>query len=797
MNERYRHFKQEHYTAGDEDQFEINRYGVNNIKNSNFTSCDRDNMFASMSHCEDNLWFRYKNLGNGQAVTDTFRYLFYKFKKGIFIKIKDNSLAVFLPFSNVNYTNEWHHLIKVDPCYISLHDFINSINIMSKRSSHCKINTDTNTWFANNYLVRYEYPVAESDTNIACIKHLFETLCQSRSLPDIEFFVNKRDFPLLKRNLTEPYNHIWGSPGVSLVSHQYEKYAPVLSMTATDEFADIIIPTHDDWAGTQVDTIVFPRSRACRRLEFNTVWETKIPCAIFRGSSTGEGVTVETNTRLKATLLSMDNKCHLDAGITSWNIRPRKFENETYLRTIDITSLPFGLSNEITPENQSNFKYVLHIDGHVASFRLGYELGMGSVLLIVESSYRLWYSHLLVPYRHFVPVKKDLSNLLKQIVWCKENDDKCKVIADNARMFHATYLNEKAILDYLQNILVVLKKQCGCYDYPVIPPLIARYEEECKHLQRLSHNIFSTEADTDDFLELMLTESNDRSRASIVILKAMHHFIENTSDDNQLSVCNVIFENRTGTISLCTFKNIIKLNMKNTCDKSKHMENTHEAFIGMTYINKLIELIPNFQYNFGMDSKGGMIAEHIQGKTLLQYIQSTRDFKFGDFIFILQQVCLAMQVAQLNYGFEHGDLSTWNIVINKLSVKKTFEYKVSKTKTISIRSGLVPVIIDYGKSKVHTLTKPGNDIFFLLATSLYQIISTHHLSGEDFNKVLHLANYVSGTCLRRTIFTNSKDVKKFFGFHKKYSVSKYHDKHELSMRTPMVLYNYILKKKSY
>ena len=66
-------------------------------------------------------------------------------------------------------------------------------------------------------------------------------------------------------------------------------------------------------------------------------------------------------------------------------------------------------------------------------FRLTKELSMGCCILLVESEYKLWYHHLLIPYKHYVPIKKDLSDLIERIKWCKENDLKCKEIAKNSK----------------------------------------------------------------------------------------------------------------------------------------------------------------------------------------------------------------------------------------------------------------------------------------------------------------------------------------------------------------------------
>ena len=65
----------------------------------------------------------------------------------------------------------------------------------------------------------------------------------------------------------------------------------------------------------------------------------------------------------------------------------------------------------------------------------------------------MWYSDLLEPMVHYIPIKKDCSDLVKKIEWCKKNDDKCKKIAQNAVKFYKKYLSEKGVLDYFQHML--------------------------------------------------------------------------------------------------------------------------------------------------------------------------------------------------------------------------------------------------------------------------------------------------------------------------------------------------------
>jgi hypothetical protein len=61
----------------------------------------------------------------------------------------------------------------------------------------------------------------------------------------------------------------------------------------------------------------------------------------------------------------------------------------------------------------------------------------------------MWYFPLLKPYHDHVPVAVDLSDLAEKIQWCKDNDEKCRVIAANAATFYETYVAKDGLLDYV------------------------------------------------------------------------------------------------------------------------------------------------------------------------------------------------------------------------------------------------------------------------------------------------------------------------------------------------------------
>ena len=496
-NPRYKNFTQLYYTVGDVEQFWV----ANNLKHQDSVNSPRDspepelsptNLFKSISTFQP--FDGYKNISQAQ-VEDTFNYIFQKFKKGIFIEIKDGQLKSFIPFSKAYYVNEWSDLIKIDPKYKNIetffqvhHDLTNKMNGTSYKFNPNRINFDPSFWYANNCILRYENPINEGENNYAQLKSMFLELCEDRNIPDIQFFVNRRDFPLLTRNSTEPYYHIYGE-NVPLKSYKFDKYTPILSMCSSDKFADIAIPTHEDWARIKSDEgIYFPQK--CRNYTFKfksaSEWSTKKNMAVFRGSNTGCGYNTSNNVRLKLAKLGTLHPQLLDVGITNWNLRIRKNKDSPYLQIPDVENLK--LVGKLTPEQQSNYKYLVNVDGHVSAFRLSLEMSMGCCILMVESSggWKMWFSDLLEPYVHYVPVKSDLSDLIDQLKWCLKNDSKCQKIAQNAHKFYSKYLSKKGILDNLECTLFRLKQEMGEFR-PKLDPIL--FQNGVEHETLLAHEI--------------------------------------------------------------------------------------------------------------------------------------------------------------------------------------------------------------------------------------------------------------------------------------------------------------------
>lgn len=806
-NHRYKNFSQINFTAGDIEQFEMYRYTKNN-KNEIFENINvNNNLFLENKLFAE--WYKYKNL-NPLSVINTFKYIFNKFKKGIFIKIVANKLKVFLPFSNVNFVNEWSYNIKIDPIYKDFKSFFEHISTLEGYTfNKNNINNFKNTWCGNNCLIRYEYPVNETETNISCIKNMLEELCENRIIPDIELFINKRDFPIITKNSCEPYYHLWDSHEKPLVSNNFTNYTPILSMSSCKDFSDILIPTYDDWIRIQSkENKYFPRSSQEYNHTFDIKWDDKKAIAVFRGSSTGAGVTIETNQRLNLAYIGINikNKKYLDVGITKWSIRPKKIINESFLQTIDIKNLPFKLINKLTPKQQSKYKYIIHVDGHVSALRLSYELSMNCVILIVKSKWKMWFSDFLIPYKHYIPIKEDLSDIIDIIKWCQNNDNECKKIAKNAKEFYNQYLQKDGVFDYFQKLFIDLKKDMGNYIYNDIKPIEIQLLNECNTILEKNEHINHYPTTTKNINNISCIPIINRTYG---FLEGIHYIINMINYDNYfeetVTYKDIIFENKYGTIKkykLDTFS----LSVKSTKDIQKIKEHIHETYIGLNCINNLIKEIPNFVYNFGIykkDNSYNVITEYIKGKTFQEYINGD-DFIFKDYLLILLQLCAALQYAQKIYGFVHYDLTPWNIMIQYLKEPIYVDYIVSYNKVIRIKTHIIPIIIDYGKSHVFYENEhhgfinifkfsTSNDILTILITSIYQIIICKRLSKNDFTYLLKLSNFISNTSFCKQTFKNSKDIKNFFYNAKKYTNLVFSDKYELEKLTPLDLFDYINK----
>lgn len=456
-NKRFQNFEQIFYHAGDNE--DIERYGYLYLRTiySKIKKIKIESNIYESSNKELKLWDKFET--DFESIQNTMYYMFNKMKKGILVSIKNNKLAVYLPFSNAKYKNDFYTELYFDEKdKKNLEEYKkNPSNELKKKLentlkyylSKYKLNTknilwDRTKWVANDCFFRYEN--YEGDKSEAAYEDFLKNLCENRKISDCTFFLNLRDHPMLNKNLKDSYTNLVDKKLDS--KYIYDKYAPILSPGGSTETADICICTPDDWL--RVGKKIYPDdclNGYINNFE-NVKWEDKINKAVFRGSATGCELDEE-NIRIKASMISKKNPEYLDAGITSLNRKLKKKIN-SHLNIIDNK---INKSDFMTLQEKATYKYILNLDGHVSAFRLGHEFSLGSVILLPKSKYYLWFSYLLIPYEHYVPIDEKLENLIEQIKWCNNNDEKCKIIANNGINFYKKYLEKNGLYDYMQYVL--------------------------------------------------------------------------------------------------------------------------------------------------------------------------------------------------------------------------------------------------------------------------------------------------------------------------------------------------------
>jgi len=251
-------------------------------------------------------------------------------------------------------------------------------------------------------------------------------------IPDGVYLFNLTDAIILREDGTEPFQMVTGNKPLGKYNFKY--HIPIFSMSGQRGYKDIPMPNYDDIHLIRTGYHIYPWAY------YNTDWkEKKYNKAVFRGGPTGCGYTSATNMRLKLVEMSYNDSKFYD-DVDAEIITKNKYN-------INSSSIRFDpkygigmLNSNIKPgkpmdmEAQSNYKYIIHIDGNVNAYRLLNTMFTGSLILRVDSEYTSWLDHLITN-QCFVRIKSDLSNIREVIQWCRDNDEACSQIANNALRF--------------------------------------------------------------------------------------------------------------------------------------------------------------------------------------------------------------------------------------------------------------------------------------------------------------------------------------------------------------------------
>jgi hypothetical protein len=174
-------------------------------------------------------------------------------------------------------------------------------------------------------------------------------------------------------------------------------------------------------------------------------WSAKQSKAVFRGSSTGCGTSVETNQRIK---ISQIQHPYLDAGLTSLT---KQLKSDPLTGISQTPNLPLVPKLDMFKE-QALYRIIIHIDGNVLAYRLLPSFLTGSLIFRVQSSYTHWLDKKFKAGKHYIAIKEDLSDLTDKIIEYKDLK-KGEKIALEGKKLAMKYLQEKVLEKSLEKIL--------------------------------------------------------------------------------------------------------------------------------------------------------------------------------------------------------------------------------------------------------------------------------------------------------------------------------------------------------
>jgi len=154
-------------------------------------------------------------------------------------------------------------------------------------------------------------------------------------------------------------------------------------------------------------------------------WETRSSELCWRGGCSGVGGLTSLRVRFVEHIYKYNP--HTDVRLSTWWSEHKNIPD-------------YYFANRISYTEFLKFKIFFIVDGNCVASNHMYGFASGAIPFVISNG-MCWFYHLLIPYIHYIPINYDLSNLIEQIEWVNNNDDKAKEIANNALIFVETYFS--------------------------------------------------------------------------------------------------------------------------------------------------------------------------------------------------------------------------------------------------------------------------------------------------------------------------------------------------------------------
>ena len=276
------------------------------------------------------------------------RYCFDTYRSGILVSIRDGKVVLFIPYVNDTYINRLFPP-RAFPDYARLKQ-----DGQGAKEREDIIRDASRWWFNGHMVCNVRYPPSDYQ-----VKDLFDMIQQScRGVRSADFVINKRDCPMWFVTVPRPF------------------HLPVLSPYTSRRVHDLPMVLGDDWRLATLDKPIAP-----------TPWKERPDSrAVFRGSSTGKGLTPETNARMALYKFASSYPAQFDVRLTRINNRDQLVHDGLsasvtcdFPRVKDLArELDASPRHYLTLEQQcKTYKLAIYIRGHQAASRLGALLAHG------------------------------------------------------------------------------------------------------------------------------------------------------------------------------------------------------------------------------------------------------------------------------------------------------------------------------------------------------------------------------------------------------------------------------------
>lgn len=257
-----------------------------------------------------------------------------------------------------------------------------------------------------NQLYKQTYP--QGIVGISQIVEAFLlVLLRQVAVPDVEFIINYSDYPVMRRG-------------------QGRELGLALSMSTTDDFHDILIPTYE-----QMRSSLF--RRPCLP---GKPWSARNDSVVWRGSDSSNG-----RFAFNKAANALEPARHYNIGISN-------------MIRVSHNEMAHGpMRPRLGFCEFFDAKMVASVDGSVAAYRFPALLAGGSLILKQDSPFLEHFYDNLEPGVHLLTFSADNSNLSSTVEWALSHDTEAYRIAQTGRRFYFQALTPEQTLCFLANTL--------------------------------------------------------------------------------------------------------------------------------------------------------------------------------------------------------------------------------------------------------------------------------------------------------------------------------------------------------